>query len=99
LTKLLDGTREELDMGQAKLRGTKEQRVAAAVERDSAARAARQRAEAERLAAMTPAARKAESARKHRARMLTAMLLGVAYALPEPRRRFVPLNNQAHLRD
>ena len=70
-------------MGQAKLRGTHEQRAAQAVQRAAEERAECERKEAEakeaerqRIAALPPQERKRISERKHRSHLMTAMLMG-----------------------
>ena len=88
-------------MGQAKLRGTYEQRSAQAEQRAAEERAERDRkeaeaaaaaaqAEAERVAAMTPEERERYSNRKHRRHMETAMVMGLLmspFLSSSPRRR------------
>lgn len=70
-------------MGQAKLRGTFEQRAAEARQNAADARAARERKEAEaqeaehqRITALPPEEQKRISERKHRNHLMTAMVLG-----------------------
>ena len=78
-------------MGQAKLRGTYEQRSAQAQQRAAEERAERERQEAEakeaerqRIAALPPEQQKRISERRHRRHMELAILLGTAAALSEP---------------
>lgn len=80
-------------MGQAKLRGTQEQRVAQAIERDALARAERDRkeaeaeaAEAQRIAALPPEQRERIMARKRNTniRMATWMALAATMGAPPP---------------
>jgi hypothetical protein len=73
----------EAGMGQAKIRGTFEQRSAQAQQRAAEEHAKRERKEAEvkdaerqRVAAMPPEERKRYSERKHRSYLKTAMLMG-----------------------
>ena len=70
-------------MGQAKLRGTFDQRAAQAEQRAAEKRAERERKEAEakeaerqRVAALPPEERKRISERKHRSHLMTAVVMG-----------------------
>lgn len=80
-------------MGQAKLRGTQEQRVAQAIEREALARAERDRkkaeadaAEAERIAALPPKQRERVilAGRNRNIRLATWMALAAAMGAPPP---------------
>lgn len=91
---VLGVARTERDMGQAKARGTREQRIAQAQERDAAMRAERERLdieakarEAQRVAAMTPEKRKQYQERKHRGYMARASMVGLLYAMAAARDR------------
>ena len=61
-------------MGQAKNRGTREERKAQAIERDELARNERIRKERERLEAMTPEEQVAESKRRAKGAEVMSML-------------------------
>lgn len=75
-------------MGQARMRGSREQRVALAVHRQrdlqvarEAAAAKREADERARMAALPPKVRKRVAEQRHRNRMRIAALLGLAYGL------------------
>ena len=65
-------------MGQARRRGTYEERRAQAVERRRLEQLEATRAEAERLSAMTPEEREAEARGRSRAARVIAMAAGLA---------------------
>jgi translation initiation factor IF-2 len=68
-------------MGEAKRRGTFEERRAQAIEREQLKREAAERAEAERRAAMTPEEREAEDKAKAEAGKKLSQIMGMARAL------------------